>query len=105
MPTAPKEPFLARKIVMILSAALVAGVFVWSAIAPRDRFTWFLEVFPVLIGVPVLVFTYRRFPLTTLAYALIALHAVVLMVGGHYTYAEVPLFNRLREAYHLSRNH
>jgi putative membrane protein len=85
--------------------AVIAAVFVWSAIAPHDRFTWFLEVLPVLAAVPLLVLTWRRFPLTPLAYALIAAHATILMVGGHYTYAQVPLFNWLRDALGLTRNH
>jgi len=62
-------------------------------------------VFPVLIAVPLLIATRRRFPFTPLAYTLIALHCVILMVGGHYTYAEVPLFNWLRDTLDLSRNH
>src|ERR1041384_7495741 len=73
-----------RRVLMLLG--VVACVFVWSAIRPHDYFTWFLEVLPALIGVPVLVATYNRFPLTTLAYLLVAIHAVILMVGGHYTY-------------------
>jgi len=64
-----------------------------------------MENFPVVFGVPVLVATHRRFPLTPLLYFLLALHGVVLMVGGHYSYAEVPVGNWLRDAWHLSRNH
>jgi putative membrane protein len=82
----------------------VAAVFVWSAIGPRDRFTWFLEVLPVLAGVPLLLLTARRFPLTSLAYWLIAAHTVILMIGGHYTYAQVPLFNWIRDALGQARN-
>ena len=74
---------------------LFGAVFIWSAIAPKDRFTWLLEVAPALIGLVLLVVTRRRFPLTPLLYGLILAHAVVLMVGGHYTYAEVPLFDGL----------
>jgi len=85
--------------------ALVAAVFFWSAVGPLDRFTWFLEVLPVLVGLPLLAVTYRRFPLTSLAYSLIAAHAVILMVGGHYTYAQVPLFNWIRDTFGLARNH
>jgi putative membrane protein len=85
--------------------ALVAAVFFWSAFGPLDRFTWFFEVLPVLAGLPLLAVTYRRFPLTSLAYSLIAAHAVILLVGGHYTYAEVPLFNWLRDSLGLARNH
>ncbi len=81
------------------------AVLAWSGIAPRDRFTWFLEVAPVLIAVPLLVATRMRFPLTPLAYVLIAVHATILMIGGHYTYAEMPLFNWLRDSLDLARNH
>ena len=91
-----------------LPAALLLGVavvLVWSGIAPHDRTTWWLEVFPVLLAVPLLAATIARFPLTRLAYVLIALHAVVLMVGGHYTYAEVPLGFWVRDALYLARNH
>lgn len=82
-----------------------AAVFVWSAVAPRDLFTWFLEVLPVLLALPLLVLTYRYFPLSRLAYGLILAHAIILMVGGHYTYAEMPLFNWLRDEFHLARNY
>jgi putative membrane protein len=85
--------------------AVVAAVFVWSGWAPKDRLTWLLEVFPAIVAVPLLVATRRRFPFTALAYSLIAVHAVILMVGGRYTYAEVPLFNWIRDAFHLARNH
>lgn len=90
-----------------LRLLLVIGglVLLWSAIAPRDRLTWWLEVAPVLIALPLLWRTYPAFPLSRLAYGLILLHAVVLMVGGHYTYAEMPWFNWLRDALHLARNH
>jgi len=84
--------------------ALVTGVFIWSGWAPKDRMTWVLEVFPVILAVPILVATRRRFPLTTLVCALIAVHAMILMVGGKYTYAEVPLFNAIRDAIHGARN-
>ena len=80
-------------------------VLVWSGFAPKDRFPWFLEVAPVLIALPLLILTRRAFPLTALAYGLLALHGVILMIGGHYTYAEMPLFNWLRDTFELSRNH
>jgi putative membrane protein len=76
----------------------------WSGIAPKDRFTWFLEVFPAIIGLIVLATTYKRFRLTDLLYILIWIHAVILLIGGHYTYAEVPLFNWIRDAFHQARN-
>jgi predicted membrane metal-binding protein len=86
-------------------AIAVALVFLWSGWHPKDRLTWVLEVFPVVLALPILLATRRRFPLTTLVYVLIAIHAVVLMIGGRYTYAEVPLFNSIRDAFQLSRNH
>ncbi len=77
----------------------------WSGLRPHDYFTWLLEVAPILIGVPVLIATRRRFPLTPLAYRLIFVHALILMAGGHYTYAEVPLGDWVKDALGLARNH
>ncbi|MBT8126376.1 MAG: DUF2238 domain-containing protein [Gammaproteobacteria bacterium] len=88
----------------ILWITLLAGVFLWSAIEPKDRATWFLEVFPVILGVFVLAVTYRSFRLTSLLYLLILLHCFVLLVGGHYTYAEVPLFNEMKITFGFERN-
>jgi putative membrane protein len=76
-----------------------------SAIHPFDWTTWFLEVLPVLIAILLLVATYARFPLTPLLYRLIFLHALILITGGHYTYARVPLGAWFQEAFHFSRNH
>ena len=84
---------------------VLALVFVWSAVNPHDFFTWFLEVFPAIIALPILFFSYKKFPLTPLLYVLILIHAIILMVGGHYTYAEVPLFNWLRDTFDLNRNY
>jgi len=83
----------------------LAAVFTWSAVHPHDTFTWFLEVFPAMLGVVVLIAVYPRFQFTSLAYTLIFMHMVILLVGGHYTYAEVPPFNWLRDHFHLARNH
>jgi len=77
---------------------------VWSGIEPKDSPTWILEVLPAVVGFAVLVATRRRFPLTSLAYLLILAHCIVLMVGGHYTYAEVPLFDWIRDGFGLERN-
>jgi putative membrane protein len=85
-------------------ASTTGGVFVWSAINPFDYFTWWLEVLPVIIGAGVLALTYKSFPLTPLAYWLIAIHAFILMVGGHYTYAHMPLFDTLKDAFGWTRN-
>lgn len=79
-------------------------VLVWSGVNPKDQFTWFLEVFPAIIALPVLFLTFKRFPLTALSYGLILFHCIILMVGGHYTYAEVPLFDWIGEVTHSGRN-
>jgi len=79
-------------------------VLIWSGVNPKDQFTWFLEVLPALIGFVVLVATYKSFPLTPLLYTLILVHMIILMVGGHYTYAEVPLFDWIRDILDQSRN-
>ena len=84
--------------------AVFLAVLVWSGIGPKDYMTWCLEVAPAVIGGLVLWFTRDRFPLTTLVYVLILVHCVILMVGGHYTYAEVPLGEWAREAFDGSRN-
>lgn len=84
--------------------AVFAGVLGWSAIAPKDYLTWVLEVAPALAGFVVLALTRRSFPLTPLAYALVLAHSVILIVGGHYTYAEVPLGEWAQEAFGWERN-
>jgi putative membrane protein len=94
---ARREPFV----------LLIVGLAIFVALGIRpsaDRLTWVLENFPIAIAVPILIATYRRFPLTPLAYRLIFLHALVLMVGGHYSYANVPLGNWVRDAFGLARN-
>jgi putative membrane protein len=92
-----------REPLVLLAAGLVALVV--SGIGPRDRFTWVLEVAPVLLGVPLLLWSHRRFPLTPLLYRLLFVHALILMLGGHYTYAEVPPGFWVRDALGLARNH
>lgn len=79
-------------------------VLIWSAINPKDYFIWFLEVLPALIALVLLLLTRKRFPLTQLVYSLILIHCIILMVGGHYTYAEVPLFDWLGELFQMERN-
>jgi putative membrane protein len=83
---------------------LFLAVLIWSGIQPKDYFTWVLEVAPALIGLVVLAFTRRSFPLTPLVYGLILFHCMILMVGGHYTYAEVPLFEHFKEWFGFERN-
>jgi putative membrane protein len=89
----------------LLLLAAVGIVFAWSGWAPKDRFTWMLEVAPVPIAGAIIAFLYPRWRFTPLVLALIALHAVILMVGGRYTYAEVPVFNDLRDHFGLARNY
>ncbi len=89
----------------ILWLAIFFGVLIWSAVEPRNYFVWFLEVSPALIGFIVLAATRRRFPLTPLVYWLILIHSTILMAGAHYTYSEMPLFERLQEFFGWQRNH
>ncbi|MGB8634299.1 MAG: DUF2238 domain-containing protein [Rhodanobacteraceae bacterium] len=85
---------------------LAVGVaLLWSGIDPHDRLTWWLEIAPILIAVPILVATRWRFPLTPLLCVLLAVHALILIVGGHYTYARVPLGFWLQDLFDFSRNH
>ena len=91
----------------MLRAAWIAvflGVLIWSGINPKDFATWCLEVAPAVIGAAILWFTRERFPLTPLVYVLILVHCVILIVGGHYTYAEVPIGDWFRELTDGTRN-
>jgi putative membrane protein len=94
-----------QKTFLYFLLSVLGLVFIWSGYRPHDYFTWILEVFPAIVALPILFFSYKKFPLTPLLYVLILLHAIILMVGGHYTYAEVPLFNWLRDTFDLSRNY
>ncbi|MDB5478724.1 MAG: hypothetical protein JWM96_1219 [Alphaproteobacteria bacterium] len=98
------SPALVRHRLPLSCLGLVLAVFIWSAICPFDRFTWWLEVAPVLVVVPLLLASYARFRLTGLLYALIALHAVILMIGGHYSYARVPGFDQIGQMLGSNRN-
>ncbi len=80
------------------------SVLIWSVINPKDYLTWLLETAPATIAFIVLIATRSRFPLTNLAYALILFHSILLMIGGHYTYAEVPLFDWIKNLFNLERN-
>ncbi len=95
------SPMRLPRVLLFLGIA----VFIWSGFTPKDRLTWVLEVFPAVLAAGVLIATRRSFPLTDLLYVLIFFHACILMVGGKYTYAEVPLGNWARDAFHLARNH
>jgi putative membrane protein len=89
----------------LILLVLSIGTLVLSGLVPFDRTTWVLEVFPILIGLPILITSYRRFPLTALLYRLLFLHALILMLGGHYTYAQVPIGFWVQEIFDFSRNH
>lgn len=93
-----------NKSLQIMWVAIFLAVLIWSAISPKEYYTWFLEVSPALIGLAIIWYTRDSFPLTRLAYVLILVHCVILMVGGHYTYAEVPLFDWIRDEFGQQRN-
>ena len=92
---------MAKKITWL---AIFLAVLIWSGIHPKDQLTWFLEVLPALIGVVVLIISRKNFRLTPLLYIFILGHSIILMVGGHYTYAEVPLFDYFKEWFGFERN-
>ena len=87
----------------ILVLAFFGGL-ILSAVYPHDYFTWILEVFPAIIGIIVLAISFPKFRFTYLTYVMILLHCYILFIGGHYTYAEVPLFNWIKDVFHLARN-
>ncbi len=88
----------------IVWLALYFIVLIWSAIRPADYFTWFLEVLPAILGLGIIILTYKKFRLSHLAYILILVHCIVLMIGGHYTYAKVPVFDWIKDFFDLERN-
>ncbi len=93
-----------RSGILVLATLLLLGLLALSGLHPYSRLTWAMEVFPILIGVPLLWSSYRRFPLTTLVYGCIFLHALVLILGGAYTYARVPLGFQIADLLGLHRN-
>lgn len=114
MPQSHAIPVLADHTVPLRSATrgeglglllIVVAALIWSGIAPHDRLTWIMEVIWVIAAIPLLLATRQRFPLTRLLYWLIAIHSLILIYGGAYTYAETPLGNWARDAFDLGRNH
>ena len=89
----------------ILWLSLFFGALLWSGFEPKDQFTWFLEVIPAIVALAIMAISQSRFPLTPLLYQLILVHSIILMIGGHYTYAEVPAFDTLAELFNWHRNH
>ena len=84
--------------------AIFFSVLVWSGIGPKDYILWFLQMTPVIIGFTILLITYNKFPLTHLSYTLILLYSLIIMVGSHYSYTEVPLFDFIRSIFSFERN-
>lgn len=93
-----------RNLAIMIAAASLLLLLAISGIHPYDRLTWVMEVLPIILVVPILAVTFRRFPLTTILYTLIFIHAVILMVGGHYSYARVPLGYWIERLLSLDRN-
>lgn len=93
-----------NKVAISIWIIIFMAVIIWSGIGPKDRVTWMLEIAPAIIGFIAMAITYRRFPLTPLLYILILIHSIILIVGGHYTYAEVPLFDDMKQWFGWERN-
>ncbi|WP_394876237.1 DUF2238 domain-containing protein, partial [Clostridium neonatale] len=89
----------------LILLAILLSILIWSVINPKDLFIWFLEVLPVLIGAMVLIYIYPKYKFSNFVYVLITIEAIILIVGGHYTYAEMPVFNWVRDTFGLSRNY
>jgi putative membrane protein len=98
------RPVSSRRLTPPVLLAIVVVALILTGIRPYDRLTWFLETFWVMLGVPLVLLTWRRFPLTTLLCCLLALHALVLIMGGLYTYARTPVGNWIQDLFDLSRN-
>jgi putative membrane protein len=96
-----KQPVNRFHVFLLVSLGVV---FAWSGYKPRDYFTWFLEVFPAILGVGILLYTYPRFRFTNLVYVLVWIHCAILMVGGKYTYGQNPLFEYFKEIFGWTRN-
>lgn len=84
---------------------LVSGVFLWSVIKPTSYVSWASEAIPIIIGFIIVLFTYNKFRLTTLSYMIISILSIIVLIGGHYTYSNVPLFNWIKDVFDLNRNH
>ncbi len=89
----------------ILFITLALGILIWSGVNPKDQFTWLLEVFPSFIGLPILFHLNKKYGVNTTLFSIFCLHSMILSLGGHYTYAEVPLGFWVQDLFHFSRNH
>lgn len=100
-----EEEKLNQKNLLIALLSLVGAFLLWSVINPKDYGVWFLEVFPTLVGIVILAFIYPTFKFSNMVYIFVAIHSIILIIGGHYTYAENPLFEWLKVTFDLSRNY
>ncbi len=89
----------------LILLVMLLSILIWSVIEPKDLFIWFLEVLPVIIGVAVLIYIYPKYRFSNFIYVLITIESIILIVGGHYTYAEMPIFNWIRDTFDLSKNY
>lgn len=89
----------------LILLVMLLSILIWSVIEPKDLFIWFLEVLPVILGVAVLICIYPKYRFSNFIYVLITIESIILIVGGHYTYAEMPIFNWIRDTFDLSRNY
>ncbi|TCP61759.1 DUF2238 domain-containing protein [Baia soyae] len=94
-----------RRWILGIMLCILFGVLIWSGIQPVKRSLWFFEAGPAVLLILALLITYRRFPLTTLTYTITFISCIIMMIGSHYTYAEVPFFEKITETFHFSRNH
>ncbi|MBJ8055761.1 DUF2238 domain-containing protein [Bacillus cereus] len=93
------------KMIHLFLLLIVTAVFIWSVIKPARYSTWAAEAIPAVLGLIILIATYNKFRLTTLSYIIIAILAIIMFIGGHYTYSKVPLFNWIKDVFDLNRNH
>jgi putative membrane protein len=93
------------KRIHLLLLLVVISVFIWSAIKPASYLSWTLEVSPAVVGLLIIIATYNKFRFTTLSYVIMTILAIIMFVGGHYVYSKVPLFDWIKDAYDLKRNH
>ncbi|MGF9769552.1 DUF2238 domain-containing protein [Bacillus albus] len=93
------------KMIHLFLLLIVTAVFIWSVIKPARYSTWAAEATPAVLGLIIIIATYNKFRLTTLSYIIISILAIIMFIGGHYTYSKVPLFNWIKDAFDLNRNH
>ncbi|MEK4605034.1 DUF2238 domain-containing protein [Bacillus sp. FSL L8-0099] len=93
------------KMIHLFLLLIVTTVFIWSVIKPTRYSSWAAEAIPAVLGLIIIIAIYNRFRFTTLSYIIIAILAIIMFIGGHYTYSKVPLFNWIKDVFDLNRNH